>query len=135
MMLNRLALACSAGLLACSTTFVDPVPTRDLAVRVFNGSTMTMSNIRVNGGLVDVFSRVNSLEHGDLSNVITVKSTGAPLTVVIDVSTPAKRALSASVPLLSEAQSSPSTVAMVLTLRFEGEPARLIAELSQPVED
>jgi hypothetical protein len=135
MMLDRLAFACCVGLFACSTTFIDPAPTRDLELRVFNGSTSAMSNIRINGGAGGIAPSIQSLAHSELSGVITVKSGGLPLSISVDALLPTKRTLSANATLLTDAQLSRPPMPMILTLRFEGEPARLVAELSQPVED
>jgi hypothetical protein len=132
-MLGRLAAACCLAAIACSTAIVEPAPVRDVVVRVFNGSSTKMSNIRVNGGVDDSFASLGSLEHGDLSATLTVKTGGRPLTVIVDVPALSKTSLHAQVALLTEAQLASPVDPWLLTLRFEGE--RLVAELSQPVED
>lgn len=134
-MLKRLALVCCATLLACFKTIVDPAPTRDIVLRVFNGSPMTLSNIRISGGVDDLFSSVKALEHGGMSDAVTVKTARAFLTVLVDQSSPTRQTFAADAQLLTEARLSSPTEPLILTLRFEGQPARLIAELSQPVED
>jgi hypothetical protein len=123
-----LSLALAAG---CGDSTVSQ-PAGDFTVRVFNGSPVAVSNIRVRVSEQDEFT-VARLEHGDMSGTYAVRAMHTNPAVTLTVSGETLT----SIPIEGFSGFNPALArgAYVVTVTVTGAPRRLDVSVQQPVEN
>ena len=107
-------------------------PTGEFIVRVFNGSPVAVSNIRVRVSEQDEFT-VARLEHGDMSGAYATRAmhTNPAVTLTVEGQT------LSSIPVEGFSGFNPALAPgpFVVTVSVTGSPRRLDVSVSQPVEN
>ena len=132
--LRQITTALSLAIAAACKESTITTPTGEYSVRVFNGSPVAVSNVRVQVSDRDEFT-VSRLDHGDMSERYTVSSlhTNPAVALLVDGATLAAipiEGFSGFNPALP-----PGAYVIIVSVVNDGSSRRLDVSVQQPVED